>query len=755
MCVKVQRMLEMYTQQTAQKKLRKSPRARKGYGLCNDPILGVLPYSGAKDRDAGRTRPDVGEKHPDDLETGAKRTFVATTALDALLAAKRVDQWSNLDTGYRQGPKQVIDVQYLALLENLRQTVNLTSRCLTLAKYPCAKITFIIDSPRTPWLLERFGYGARERRLANAISRARTCTKTLRKLAELLPPEEQTKPQIIVLAGSVIPYRNDTDRELSFRQESNFFYLTGCSVPSSLLLLTASSVRCDDPITTLFIPEAEPADLMWSVPPLTLDVTRETYDVTDVQYASSPRGRAPNCQSKPRGVCVHTPGTSHDSPFVHTLPKTARFPALPSFPPAMCQSSAYLLPVLHRARLTKVRDGDRTHATCERDPLACARGRHARAWRRRRPSRARRPPRRWRRYRANGSSRREAILGRASGVLAGRGGVHARITAMIARLRAAPLRHATVPDLHAGCRSCCRRCSSSITGCEWDNDASDITRTLPVGNGGGFTSEAHAIYELLFEMQTASFKVIRLSLHWGAVRLPCHRMLVRSFKRLGIFRACVDEATLLAAGTCLTHQAQANPEHNPTTAQGGGSGSSAEPGHEKFYEYLRLRLPLEEGMVVTVEPGIYFHHHLLAAIRNSEFIDREVLFRYEPVDGARNMGRHAVYLTSELYRRRWHRRRRGYRGFVVVGTQATEVTLDSRAQPAAVFTDSVKRVAIQKYIYRGLRSSHVYMPPPPPPPLLAHFMTGAAARAKKNPTRSRGHLLPGGGVWGVITALGV
>jgi hypothetical protein len=38
-------------------------------------------------------------------------------------------------------------------------------------------------------------------------------------------------------------------------------------------------------------------------------------------------------------------------------------------------------------------------------------------------------------------------------------------------------------------------------GCEWDCYASDITRTMPVGNGGKFTPEAKAIYELVLEMQ--------------------------------------------------------------------------------------------------------------------------------------------------------------------------------------------------------------------------------------------------------------
>lgn len=166
----------------------------------------------------------------------------------------------------------------------------------------------------------------------------------------------EKQPQIVVLAGSVTPYRNDTDRELPFRQvrrvlyqkshltlhnpqESNFFYLTGCTVPSSLLLLTAESATSNDPIITLFIPEVEPADLMWSVPPPTLDDARKTHDVSDVLHTSS--------------FASSLAAVLTSSSLVHTLPQTAQFPALPPLPAAAGPSTTYLLSAMHRARLTK------------------------------------------------------------------------------------------------------------------------------------------------------------------------------------------------------------------------------------------------------------------------------------------------------------------------------------------------------------------------------------------------------------------
>ncbi|KAI3609875.1 xaa-pro dipeptidase [Moniliophthora roreri] len=63
-------------------------------------------------------------------------------------------------------------------------------------------------------------------------------------------------------------------------------------------------------------------------------------------------------------------------------------------------------------------------------------------------------------------------------------------------------------------------------------------------------------------------------------------------------------------------------------------GKGVKLGHES-YTYLRLRLPLEKGMVVTVEPGIYFSPHLIAPIRDSKHIHQEVLKQCESVGGVR------------------------------------------------------------------------------------------------------------------------
>lgn len=142
---------------------------------------------------------------------------------------------------------------------------------------------------------------------------------------------------------------NELSNSHSFRfrsytlQESNFYYLTGCSIPSSFALLTASSIT-SDPVITLFIPDIHLADLMWSVPPPTILEARKTHDVSDVLHSESFLSSF-----------VSALEAAPDA-LVHTLPRTSQFPALPPslFADSHSSSSdAYLLSALHRARLTK------------------------------------------------------------------------------------------------------------------------------------------------------------------------------------------------------------------------------------------------------------------------------------------------------------------------------------------------------------------------------------------------------------------
>lgn len=170
-------------------------------------------------------------------------------------------------------------------------------------------------------------------------------------------PDAYLKPHAILLAGGTTSYRNDTDRELLFRQESNFFYLTGCNVPGSYFLAlydpTSSSALVQNQgldhtlNTTLYIFEPTVVDLLWSPAPPTLQEARDMYAVDKIEH---PPKLVTDISQLPQGT------------IIHILPETDQFPNVvasevdglkAALQSASTKTTEYLLPALHRTRLIK------------------------------------------------------------------------------------------------------------------------------------------------------------------------------------------------------------------------------------------------------------------------------------------------------------------------------------------------------------------------------------------------------------------
>lgn len=98
----------------------------------------------------------------------------------------------------------------------------------------------------------------------------------------------------------------------------------------------------------LFIPRIEPADIMWSVPPPTLEVASRTHDVTRVDHPD-------NLAKTLRDLTKSSADT-----ILHILPKDSMlFPVVPhelitaAVSLQVKVTDEYLLPAMHQARLLK------------------------------------------------------------------------------------------------------------------------------------------------------------------------------------------------------------------------------------------------------------------------------------------------------------------------------------------------------------------------------------------------------------------
>ena len=112
-------------------------------------------------------------------------------------------------------------------------------------------------------------------------------------------------------------------------------------------------------------------------------------------------------------------------------------------------------------------------------------------------------------------------------------------------------------------------------------------------------------------------EILKPGLHWDAVQLLCHRILVKRFQELGIFLnpsspgsgSWNNEEAIIASGVGsaffphgVGHSLGLDVHDVPSASRPAVNdtiGKGVELGNEAFYVYLRLRLPLETGMVVV------------------------------------------------------------------------------------------------------------------------------------------------------------
>lgn len=87
------------------------------------------------------------------------------------------------------------------------------------------------------------------------------------------------KEGLIYLRGQVLSERDDTDVELPFRQESNFFYVTGLSEPGFHVLIDIATHKIQ-----LVSPNLDEDAVMWMGLPDDLDTLVQKYDVDEALY---------------------------------------------------------------------------------------------------------------------------------------------------------------------------------------------------------------------------------------------------------------------------------------------------------------------------------------------------------------------------------------------------------------------------------------------------------------------------------------
>ncbi|MCC5913876.1 MAG: aminopeptidase P family protein [Balneolaceae bacterium] len=161
-------------------------------------------------------------------------------------------------------------------------------------------------------------------------------------------------------------------------------------------------------------------------------------------------------------------------------------------------------------------------------------------------------------------------------------------------------------------------------GYECEGYASDVTRTYPAN--GRFTGDQAAIYQVVLNALNKSIENTKPGVKMEELHLGACRIILHGLKEIGIVKGDVEEmmeknifALFFPHG--LGHFLGLD------THDVGGYPKGVERIDRPGIQFLRVRRELMPGMVVTIEPGVYFIPALLKpALENEEqapFLNRE------------------------------------------------------------------------------------------------------------------------------------
>ena len=181
-------------------------------------------------------------------------------------------------------------------------------------------------------------------------------------------------------------------------------------------------------------------------------------------------------------------------------------------------------------------------------------------------------------------------------------------------------------------------------GCELDDYCSDHTRTMPVS--GKFSQRQLEIYSIVEQCHDHVLEVAKPGVKYADVHFAVCRLMTERLKELGLMKGDIDEAVAAGAHAMFFPHGLGHMMGMDVHDMEGlgqiyvGFDDETRPNLEQFgTNCLRMGRRLEEGFVLTDEPGIYFIPALIDDWKQSghckEFINFDLLETYKDFGGCR------------------------------------------------------------------------------------------------------------------------
>jgi len=364
-------------------------------------------------------------------------------------------------------------------------------------------------------------------------------------------------PSVAILPSAPVFIRNN-DVEHEYRQDSDFFYLTGFDEPESVAVLDGK-----DRTLTLFVRPRDREREIWDGPRAGVDGARETYGADAAFVISELDERLPALIQDRRRVHYRLGyNRRFDERFLAAIDRVRSRQRTGVVPPSEIVDVGA---ILHEMRLRKSPEEIATMRAAAR----VTRTAHERAMSQARPG--------MREFEV------EAML---LDTFRGQGSERPAYGSIVGSGPNACVLHYRKNDrlIEAG------DLLLIDAGCEYGYYASDVTRTFPVGQD--FSKEKQAIYELVLEAQLEGIAATRAGTTLDAIHKVACGVIARGLVRLGLLQGEAEQ--VLNTETYKKFYMHRTSHWLGMDVHDVGA-----------YFVAGKPRPLEPGMVLTVEPGIY------------------------------------------------------------------------------------------------------------------------------------------------------
>ena len=175
------------------------------------------------------------------------------------------------------------------------------------------------------------------------------------------------------------------------------------------------------------------------------------------------------------------------------------------------------------------------------------------------------------------------------------------------------------------------------------NYCSDHTRTIPVG--GKFTSRQRDVYSIVLACHDRALELARPGVTYKSVHIEACKVLAQGLKDLGLMKGDVDDAVEAGAHAMfmphgLGHMMGIDVHDMEDLGQCYvGYDDEVRPSDQFGLASLRMGRRLQEGFVITDEPGCYFIPDLIDKWRaekmHTDFLNFDAIDKYKDFGGIR------------------------------------------------------------------------------------------------------------------------